>query len=420
MSTKFPKDFFWGAATSAHQIEGGLLNDWSVWEKDHAKTESEFYKAGKKGFFNHPIGEENLKDACEYDNYISGKAADSFNRYKEDIKLLKELGLNSYRFSIDWSRIEPNKGDFSKDGLDYYRRLIKELRDNNIEPFLTCWHWPIPLWLVEEGGLEAKNVVKYFERYVKVLGENFGQDVKYWMTINEPTVISSCGYLIGKWPPGKKNIVKFLKVCFITFVNMHKAGYKVLKEINADLKVGIVKNNQYVKGYKDRLINKLIASVFRYFSNNLFLNRIKGYMDFIGLNFYQHAEIGILGQKDVLKKKNDMSWGMEPYSIFYVMKDLKEKYDLPVIITENGLADREDKYRKWWLDETYRAMEDALDSGVDLFGYLHWSLLDNFEWAEGFWPRFGLVEVDRKTFDRKIKKSGYYYKQLVERANGKG
>lgn len=417
MVTKFPRDFYWGAATSAHQIEGGLNNNWSKWEKDHAKTESEFYKSGKKRFFNTPIGEKNLKDACEYDNYISGKAADSFNRYKDDVKLLKELGLNSYRFSIDWSRIEPNKGEFSEEGLDYYRRLIRELKDNRIEPFLTCWHWPIPLWLEEEGGLEAKNILGYFERYVKVLGENFGKDVKYWMTINEPTVISSCGYMEGRWPPEKKNLFKYLKVCYITLVKMHKAGYKVLKEMDPELEVGIVNNNQYIKGYRNRVFNNIIASIFWYFSNDLFLNRIKGYMDFIGLNFYQHTEIGVFGLKDVLAKKNDMSWGMDPYSIFYVLKDLKDKYDLPVIVTENGLADREDKYRKWWLDETFKAMEDALDYGVDLFGYLHWSLLDNFEWGEGFWPRFGLVEVDRKTQERRIKESGYYYRDLVKGEN---
>ncbi len=416
MSIKFPKNFFWGAATSAHQIEGGLLNDWSVWEKDHAKVESEFYKKGGRRSFNYPKGEKNIKEACKYENYISGKASDSFNRYKEDVKLLKELGLNAYRFSVDWSRIEPEKGKYSKEGIEYYKNLIKELKSNDIEPFLTCWHWPIPLWLAEEGGLEAKNILKYFERYVKVLGENFGQEVKYWMTINEPTIVSFCGYMVGKWPPGKKNIFKFLKVCFVTLVNMHRAGYRVLKEIDPNLEVGIAKNNQYVKGYKDKFINNLIASVFKYFSKDLFLNRIRGYLDFIGLNFYQHTEMGIGGQKDVLKKKNDMSWGMEPYSIFYVLKDLKEKYDLPVIITENGLADREDKYRKWWLDETFRAMEDALEEGVDLFGYLHWSLLDNFEWSEGFWPKFGLVEVDRATCDRRIRESGYYYRDLVKRS----
>lgn len=411
---KFAKDFYLGAGTSAHQIEGGLENNWSRWEKEHADTESRFYQEGKKGFFNNPIGEANIKEACEYDNYISGKAVDSFNRYKEDVQILKSLGLNSYRFSVEWSRIEPEKGKYSEDGLKYYRNLINELKENGIEPFLTCWHWPIPLWLEKEGGLEAEGIVKYFEKYVEVLKENFGQDVKYWITINEPTVVSLCSYLIGKWPPAKKNIFKFWKVCFINLVNMHKVAYKVLKKGESNLMAGIAHNIQYIKGYKDRVLNKLVASICKYFSNFLFLNKIEGYMDFVGLNFYQHTELGLFGFKEVSQKRNDMSWGMEPYSILYILKELKDKYDLPIIITENGLADREDKYRKWWLDETFKAMEEALDYGVELFGYIHWSLLDNFEWAEGFWPKFGLVEVNRETLDRRIRESGYYYKSLVE------
>lgn len=411
---KFTKDFYWGAATSAHQIEGGLENNWSKWEKKHAETESRLYQQGKKEFLDNSIGAVNIKEACKYDNYISGKAADSFNRYKEDVQILKSLGLNSYRFSVDWSRIEPEKGKYSEEGLKYYRNLINELKEDGIEPFLTCWHWPVPLWLEEEGGLEAENIVKYFEKYVEVLGENFGQDVKSWITINEPTAISLCGYLEGKWPPAKRNIFKFWKVCFVNLVAMHKVAYKVLKKGESNPMVGIAHHILYIKGYKDRVLNKLIASISKYFSNFLFLNKIEGYMDFIGLNFYQHMELGIFGFKEVSKKRSDVNWGMEPYSIFYVLKELKDKYDLPIIITENGLADREDKYRKWWLDETFRAMGDALDYGVDLFGYLHWSLLDNFEWAEGFWPKFGLVEVNRETLDRRIRESGYYYKSLVE------
>lgn len=414
MAFKFSKDFYWGAATSAHQVEGGLNNNWSKWEKDHAKVEGEFYRKGRKGFFNYPIGKENMQEACIYENYISGKAADSFNRYKEDVQLLKELGLNSYRFSVDWSRVESKKGEFSKEGLDYYSRLIKEMKDNGIEPFLTCWHWPIPLWLEEEGGLLAKNIVEYFERYVDVLVKNFGEDVKYWVTINEPLVISTSSYLQGKWPPQKKNIFKFWKVCFVNLVNMHKRAYVVIKQYDNNLQVSLAKNNQRYRGYRNRFINNMLAKISHWFNNELFLNKIKNHLDYISLNFYFDFEICGIGLKGEYEKRSDIGWGLKPYSIYYVLKDLKDKYDLPIIITENGLADREDRYRKWWLDETFRAMEGALEEGVDLFGYLHWSLLDNFEWAEGFWPKFGLVEVDRKTLDRKIRESGYYYKDLVK------
>jgi beta-glucosidase len=414
MSSKFPKNFYWGAATSANQIEGGLNNNWSKWEKEHSKEESEFYRKSGKRKFNYPIGEVNVKEASKEENYISGKAADSFNRYKEDVQILKELGLNSYRFSVDWSRIEPEKGKYSKEGLEYYKNLIKELRDNGIEPFLTCWHWPVPLWLEEEGGLLAKNIVEYFGKFVEVLVNNFGQDVKYWMTINEPLVISSSSYLQGKWPPQEKNIFKFWKVCFVNLVKMHKGAYEVIKGYDNNLQVSLAKNNQRYTGYKNRLINKVLAKVSHYINNELFLNKIKNHLDYIGLNFYFDFEVTPFGLRDEYEERSDIGWGLRPYSIYYVLKDLKDKYNLPIIITENGLADREDKYRKWWLDESVRAMGDALDYGVDLFGYLHWSLLDNFEWSEGYWPKFGLVEVDRDTCERRIRESGYYYKSIVD------
>lgn len=420
MSVKFPKDFYWGAATSAHQIEGGLKNNWTEWEKEHAKVESEFYKKGGKRSFNYPIGQVNIEEACTYGNYISGKAADSFNKYKEDVQLLKELGLNSYRFSVDWSRIEPEKGRYSKEGIEYYKDLIKELKSNGIEPFLTCWHWPIPLWLEEEGGLLSKNIVEYFSKYIEVLVENFGQDVKYWMTINEPLVVSGSGYLQGTRAPGIKNIFKFWRVCFINLVKMHKLAYGVIKEYCPNSQVAVSKNLFGIRGEGYNFFQKIIKKIFGYFWNDLFLHKIEGSLDFIGLNYYAEIETDILNFKKDERKRSDIGWAMDPYSIYYVLKDLKKKYNLPIIITENGLADREDKYRKWWLDETFRAMEDALEEGVDLFGYLHWSLLDNFEWSEGFWPRFGLVEVDRGTCKRRIRESGYYYKKLVERANVEG
>ena len=335
-----PKNFYWGAATSAHQIEGGLNNNWSKWEKEHSKKESEYYRKGKSRKFDYPVGEYNLKEACKEENYISGKAVDSYNRYKEDVQILKELGLNAYRFSIDWSRIEPEKGKYSKEGLDYYRRLIKELKDNNIEPFLTCWHWPIPLWLEEEGGLLAKNIVEYFANYVEILVENFGHDVKYCMTINEPLVVGPSGYLQGRWPPQKKNPILFYKVCYINLVKMHIEAYKKIKEFDNGLKVSLAKNNPYIHGYRNRFLNNIFAGIGRYIFNDLYLKKVKDYLDYIGLNFYFDMEIGITGLKDNAQKRSDFGWGLKPYSIYYSLKDLKDKYNLPIIITENGLADR--------------------------------------------------------------------------------
>jgi beta-glucosidase len=400
---KFPKNFYFGVGTSAHQIEGSLENDWSRWEKSHSKKESEFYRNGGVGFFNYPIGEENIREAKLESNYISGIGCDSYNRYKEDVRAIKEMGLNAYRFSVDWSRIQPEKGKYSSEGIEYYKNLVKELKDNGIEPFLTCWHWPIPIWLEDEGGLLSKNIVEYFSKYVDFLVRNLGNDVKYWITINEPEVYASSAFLSATRPPQYKNIFKFLKVYFFSLVKMHKEGYRVLKEYDSDIMVSIAKNNQHVSG------NFLFKCIYNFLINDLFLILIKNHLDCIGLNFYFHFKLGIKGMVDFLEKKSDIGWGLDPYSIYFVLKKLK-KYNLPIYITENGLADREDKYRKWWLDETFRAMSDALEDGVDLRGYLHWSLIDNFEWSEGFWPKFGLVDIDRN-----IKESGRYYGELIKK-----
>ncbi len=382
---------------------------------EHSKVESEYYKSGGKRFFNYPIGDKNVKEACDRNNYISGSVVDGFNRYKEDVSIMKNLGMNCYRFSIDWSRIEPEKGKISEEGIRYYFNLIQELKRNDIEPFLTCWHWTLPLWLEEEGGLLSKNIVNYFEKYVETLVENFGNDVKYWMTINEPLVVSTSSYLQGKWPPQKKNIFLFYKVCFINLVNMHKVGYESIKKFDESIHVSFAKNNQRFRAYEERFFNKVLARMSDFFVNEFFINRVKNYLDYISLNFYFDHEVCFSGLRDKYKKRSDIGWGLEPYSLYYVLRDLGDRYHLPVYVTENGLADRDDKYRKWWLDESVRALGDALEYGVNVRGYMHWSLLDNFEWSEGFWPKFGLVGIDPDTKERKIKNSGYYYRDLIKK-----
>ena len=229
MSEKFPEDFLWGAATSSHQIEGGNINNWSEWEKRTAKERAKHIT----NWYKFP---ENLKQIASDPKYrIYGMASNSFNLWKEDIKAMKEMGLNSYRFSIEWSRIFPQKGVVSKDGLQYYKELITEFKKNSIEPILTCWHWTLPLWLDEEGGLMAKNLEKYFKEYFEVLAKNFGKDVKYWITINEPEVVTLNSYLQGIWPPQEKNFFKCMYILFVRLARVHKLGYKIIKNENNNL-----------------------------------------------------------------------------------------------------------------------------------------------------------------------------------------
>jgi len=407
MGSIFPKDFLWGAATSSHQIEGGNTNNWSKWEKETAEERA-------KNIPNwYAFPEHLLTEAKDPLRRISGMASDSLHRWKDDIKAMKEMGLNSYRFSIEWSRIFTQKGLVNEEGLAYYRNLIEELKENGIEPMVTCWHWTIPIWAdEEEGGFLSKKIDIHFREYIRVVAENFAKEVKYWMVLNEPDSIASKSFLLGDWPPCKKNIFSAAYFYYFRMVEWHKIGYEEIKRVNPQAQVGVAKPNVYIEPYNNHIWNVGIAKLGHFLFGELYLKRILKYLDYIGLNYYFHMKVGIRGERNDNDRVSDFGWWMRPDSIFNVLVHLKQ-FNLPIYITEDGLADSKDQYRKWWLDETFEAMRKALRAGVDLRGYMHWSLVDNFEWAEGFWPKFGLVEIDPETFDRKIRKSGYHYRDLI-------
>lgn len=409
MKKAFSKSFLWGAATSSHQIEGENVNNWSEWEKKTAETRAK--NIGGYPWCNIP---KHLKTMAEDPALrISGIACDSYHKYLEDIKILKDLNLNGYRFSIEWSRIFPQKGEPNQEGIQYYKNLIRELEKNGIEPVVTCWHWTLPLWVRDEGGLMSPNIEKYFTNYFSTLADEFGADVKYWITLNEPDVVSYASYASGEWPPQKKNFFDYLYLYYIRLVKIHKIGYEILKRENPDSMIGIAKQNSSFEAYNTAPWNRVIANIARFFANELYLDNINGSLDFIGLNYYFHNKIGVKGLRNDNYKVSDAGWWMRPDHLYDALMDLKKRYNLPIMITENGVADSQDIYRSWWLDETFEAMHRALDNGVNLIGYMHWSLIDNFEWANGFYPQFGLASVNRKTFARNIRRSGYHYRDLI-------
>lgn len=407
MKFKFPENFLWGSATASHQVEGGNVNDWSIWEKKNAER---LAKEAKKKFGKLPVW-ESIKDEAENpENYISGVACDHYNRYEEDFDIVKSLSQNAFRFSIEWSRIEPEEGRFDEREIEHYRKVIKVLRLRGIEPFVTLWHWPIPVWLKDKGGWKHGKIADYFGRYTKKMAEAFGADVKFWITLNEPMVYASHSYLKGAWTPQKRNPI-YLLLVIRNLVRAHRAAYLILKEINKDFQVGISKHNVYFEAYKNRYVNILFKKILDWAWNFSFLNNIKDCQDFIGLNNYHHNRINYGFNKNDNEKISDMGWELYPDALYYGLLDIK-KYNKPVYITENGLADREDKYRAWFIKENLKSVARAMDKGLDVRGYLYWSLLDNFEWDKGFWPRFGLVEIDYKTFERKIRPSAYEYAKI--------
>ncbi len=397
MIFQFPKNFYWGSATSNYQVEGGNHNDWSEWEKENAER---LAKETEKKFGHLQNWSEIKKQAQNPQNYISGRACDHYNRYEEDFDIAKSLEHSAHRFSIEWSRIEPEEGKFNEREIEHYRKVIKALRGRGIEPFITLWHWPIPIWLRDKGGWENKKVIDYFSRYAEKIVSSLKDDVKFWITINEPEIYANNSYLKGVWPPQEKSLFSYLRVVK-NLIKVHRKVYRIIKTINPNSQLGIAKNNIYFEGWQLFLIN--------WWWNFYFLNQIKNYQDFIGLNYYFHRRF--------LKNKNeiisDLGWEIYPEGIYYVLKDLK-RYNKPIYITENGVADAKDKKREKFIKEHLRYVYKAIQEGVDVRGYFYWSLLDNFECDKGFWPRFGLVEVDYKTGERKIRPSAYEYAEIIK------
>lgn len=392
---KFPKGFFWGCATSAHQIEGGLLNDWSEWEKSEKRI-------------------KHLKSrGLDPFDYVSDRAANTYLDNNADIACLKKIGANAYRFSVDWSRIEPKEGEYDLAALDYYLDFVKKLRINKIEPFVTLWHWPIPVWMRDKGGWESPQIVDHMNRFAEKVIRHLNQEVNFWLTLNEPMVYASMSFLRGEWPPQKKSFVSCLKV-IRNLIAAHRKIYDTAKKIDSNNQIGIAKHNIYFEASKNRKINRVFKFLADWWWNERFLNKINDKQDFIGLNYYFHNKIDYgFGKSHAYEKYSDMGWGLHPEGIYFLLKELK-KYQKPIYITENGLADKGDQHRSWYIRNILINVHKAIGEGVEVKGYLHWSLIDNFEWAEGFHPRFGLFEVNYQNFERIARPSAEFYADICK------
>lgn len=409
----FPKHFFWGASTAAHQVEGGNHNQWTVWELAHAK---ELAQTAHQRLSWLPRWYDIKDRAEEPDNYVSGDGVDHYRRYKEDFSLLQELNLNAFRFSIEWSRIEPEEGKWNQKEIDHYKRYIAELRKRKIEPFLNLWHWTHPVWFEEKGAFEKQKNLKYFERFVHKVAKELLDDVEYVVTMNEPNNYMSFGYLIADWPPQKRNPLLAMSV-YWNMVLAHRRAYKIIKELKPAIHVGSAPNLANIQAKRPHnFFDQMSTKWMRYFWNWWFLRRIRKYQDFVGVNYYfSDYYTGLGKRKNPKVPLNDVGFYMEPEGLYPLLLRTWARYKKPIFITENGLADETDEYRRWWIEESLVAMEKAISEGVDLRGYFHWSLLDNFEWSFGWWPKFGLVKVDREhDMKRTIRPSARWFAKWLE------
>ena len=409
----FPKNFFWGASTAAHQVEGGNYNDWTVWELEHAKEYAQ--TAHQKN--SHLKNWDKIKHKAENpDNYVSGRGVEHYSKYKEDFDIVKKLNLNSFRFSIEWARIEPDEGIWNAAEINHYKTYILELRKRNIEPFLNIWHWTMPNWFAEKGGFTKKKNISYFERFVKKIADELLEEVSYVITINEPNVYAAESYLTGQRPPQKKSPFQFINVYRNIWI-AHNRAYKILKIKKPSLKIGVANQLANMQAKRPRnFFDEFTTKIMRYFWNWLFLYRIRNYQDFIGINYYFTSYyMGLFKENNPSFPLNDLGWYMEPEGLYPLLIRAWARFKKPIFITENGLADDNDEFRRWWIEETIVAMERAISEGVEISGYLHWSLLDNFEWESGYWPHFGLVSVDRENgMKRSIRPSAKWFANRIK------
>jgi beta-glucosidase len=398
---QFPKTFLWGAATSSYQVEGDNANaDWWEWEK----------RAGK----------EQSAAACRH-----------YDFYEQDFDLAKSLNHNAHRLSIEWSRIEPVEGEFSDKEIKHYIDVITALKRRNIVPVVTLHHFTNPVWFAQKGSWVNKKSIERFLRYSDFVVRALAPHVHYWITINEPTIYLSHSFLFGTWPPQSKSYMQSKKVhdhLAWAHIECYRRIHQIYKELSLPgPMVSISHHMSALVPCSLSLKNRLAVALRDHLFNFEFLDKITAYktLDFIGLNYYSRQLVDLKGWGignmvwDVCGhghhpvRKNSLGWDIYPEGLYQVLKKLK-RYDLPVVITENGICTLDDNQRWEFIDAHLRSVHRAMTEGVNVTGYLYWSLLDNFEWAEGYTPRFGLIGMDYATQKRTVRESARKFARVCE------
>jgi beta-glucosidase len=404
---RFPEGFLWGAATSAHQVEGGnRANDWWPFEQEKGRV----YGGDRSG------------DACRH-----------YELFDRDFALAAGDRHNAHRLSIEWSRIEPARGRIDAAAVAHYHAVFQSLRRHGLEPLVTLHHFTNPLWLAAEGGWENRAAVDRFETFVRFCAREYGGEVDWWLTINEPEVYAFRGWSEGVWPPARRDDSLALAV-IAHQLEAHARAYRVLHaEDRADAdgdghaaRVGFAKHYVVLEPehrwspldhmrtyFEHRVFNEavLAAPVTGEIDLSIpgargvkrSLAELKGAQDFVGLNYYTRWKVRAFGGEAHVAARhatlNDLGWELHPGGIRDAVR-AAARAGKPILVTENGTADAEDRFRGAAIVETLAALHDAMRAGADVRGYFHWSLMDNFEWADGYRGRFGLYAVDFRDPER--------------------
>ncbi len=389
----FPSGFLWGAATSAHQVEGdNRNNDW--WEAEQRQAVP----------------------------FASLAACRHYELFARDFTLARELGHTAHRFSLEWSRIEPNRGSFCAEALRHYRRVAESLRGAALEPIVTLHHFTNPVWFMREGGWERRDAVAAYLRYVGAAVEELGDTVRYWVTINEPMIYLYFSYLRGDWPPQKRSPVLAWRV-LRNQLQAHCQAYRLIHQLYRrkgwpQPQVSFAHNVRVFEPGAPNQASRAACWVRDWLFNRFFLEgalRART-LDYIGINYYSRDLVAAKGwlprnlffdvcpPQQSRAPRNSLGWDIYPDGLLQLLEWLRG-YRKDILILENGICTDDDAQRWEFIREHLRRIHAAIGRGVRVRGYLYWSLLDNFEWDKGFLPRFGLIAVDYRTFERTVRPS---------------
>ncbi len=373
---EFPDHFLWGASTSSYQVEGGIEHtDWA-----------------------HAAGEGRVPP--------TGRACDHYHRFEEDVTIAHSLGHNAHRFSIEWARVEPKEGEFDEEAIEHYRSVLRALRKRNIEPMITLWHVTLPLWFSESGGFLSPDAPDMFARYCAYMVDKLGDLCTHFYTMHEPTMYATQSYREGQWPPFERSFLKCMRV-ERALTRSHRAAYRAIKNVHNGFVVGLAMQILVFDGAT--MLRRIQAHILNWNWNHRFLRAVQDTTDTIGVNYYTYIPLGI----PQTKKVSDVGGGIHPERLYDALMQVT-RYDKPIMVTEAGCADQADAFRGAYIQTSVSAVHRAITEGVDVRGFMYASLLDRYEWANGYSIRVGLVAVDFDTLERTVRPSALVYKEICE------
>lgn len=383
--------FLWGVVNIGQQTEGDdINNNWARW--------------GMRGLVPR-IGNAN--------NY--------WNKYQDDHDIVQEIGCNSMRITIEWSRIEPSEGKFDKEAVQHYKNIIKDLQKRNISSVVGLWHWSVPMWFEEKYGMHNNKCVKLFLRFVEHVRDELGSIIEHVVILNEPSVYIGASYMRGVRPPFYKNHYRSFRTSQ-NLLKMHKCSYRLWKEKFPQTQIGSTYLLNYEAGRDDSFIQNTFLKIKHFLQNGYMMRALKNSSDYIGVNYYTSDSFffGKSGGRCGVHGTNDWHssdvWKKFPEGLYYVLMQMK-KYKKPIIVLENGKPTNsgiEDVNRQEFLQESVLYMQKAIKCGADVRGYFHYSLCDSYEWNSGYAFKFGLIEIDRKTGMRVKRDSCNVYNKIIK------